>query len=331
MTEMGSIAGDSPRKVDIRNIDDGPGGPYCMSFNFDPGPLADAIRRAGLINSPVLKENGQDKFDVVAGYRRIHAMKLLGWNKIPCRIVSGLPPLKCLLLNLYDNLSVRTFNDVEKAMILNRLLTWVSKEELFKVYMPLLGLPSHEPVLKYYLRIESEPDEDIRKAIADGVVCTRAARMLLEMDGHVKSRLCDLIQSLKFNTNYQIQLIELLIDISHKEKRSIPDIIDSPGLNDIIASDRMNNPQKINAILGTLRSRRFPRLVQAEERFKQMVCRLDLPEGVSIRRPPFFEAPGYRMEVFFENGKELERKIEHLLHEKNLATLRDPWEKIPHA
>ena len=129
--------------IPIQEINDQPG-PYCMSFHFDINPLARSIREVGLINMPLLKEKANPPHDVVLGFRRIKAMQALGMEEVPCRMipVSELSPLDCLLLNLNDNLASRTFNEVEKAMVISRLSKGMEPATILETYMPLLGLPA---------------------------------------------------------------------------------------------------------------------------------------------------------------------------------------------
>ena len=66
--------------VRLDKIDGGSHGPFSMSYAFDPGPLILSIKNAGLINPPILREDEQGKLDIVAGYRRVEALKSLAWE-----------------------------------------------------------------------------------------------------------------------------------------------------------------------------------------------------------------------------------------------------------
>ena len=57
---------------------------------------------------------------------------------------------------------------------------------------------------------------------------------------------------------------------------------------------------------------RFPKLTAAEKKFQETVSGLDLPDGIRIYAPPYFEGPDYRLEALFQNGRDLKEKIEHL-------------------
>ena len=317
-----------PQLVDSSRIDDSPG-PYCMSFGFDLTPLTQSISNIGLVNCPLLIEDKRGFFTVIAGYRRIKALKSLGWNRIPCRILteSKISPLKCLLLNVYDNLATRKLNEVEKGMILNRLCLWVKRNEVMEVYMPLLDLPSHEPTLLFYKKLEEELDPGIKEYLVQKNLSLQVAQMLLGMEPGARSNVFRIISNIKFNINQQKQLIDYIVDLSNIEVKTISEILKEPWVEGIFIDNQLNNPQKAKAILKLLRARRFPTLVKAEKLFKKRVSRLGLPEGATISAPPFFEDPHYRLELLFKEGKELREKVNRLSQTVSLEDLRSPWEK----
>lgn len=315
-----------PCLVDSDQISDSPG-PYCMSFGFDPELYSRSIEKIGLVNTPLLIKNRSGYMDVISGYRRIQAVKALGWSRTPCRILpeSTLSALECLLLNLYENLSTRVFNSVEKGMILKHLVEHLKEGEVIKNYMPLLGLPSHEETLRFYIRIEGELDVEIKSRLALGGLTLQAAKMLLDVDPESRLPICHLIIILKLNSNKQKQLIDNIVDISYMSGMSIYELIHKGPIEEICSDQKLNIPQKGDAVLRFLRSRRLPSLTTAESTFRKMISQLDLPNGVKINAPRFFEDPHYSLEVSFREGRELKDKIENLSRKEGLEILGDPW------
>ncbi len=314
------------RLIDTDKISDSPG-PYCMSFEFDPSLYIHSIKEIGLVNTPLLIKNTDGEIDVISGYRRIQAIKALKWNKIPCKILpeSTLSALECLLLNLHDNLATRKFNIVEKSMLLSRLVEHFPDSEIIEYYMPMLDLPSHEETLRFYIRIEEELEVEQKKYLALERLTFQAAKMLLEIDPESRSSICSLISYLKLNSNQQKQFIDYIVDISHISKTPVSDLINKGPIEKICSDQNLNTPQKGRAVLRFLRGRRLPSLTTAESTFKEMVSRLDLPDGVRIKSPRFFEDPHYQLEVSFREGKELKEKIESISRKEGLRNLGNPW------
>jgi len=314
--------------VKPNKIEDSPG-PYGMSFGSDIRPLAQSIDRVGLVNCPLLIENKNAELTVIVGYRRIHALKTLGWDRIPCGVLSEfeVSPLECLLLNLYDNLTTRKLNEVEKGMILNRLHSQVPEREMLEIYMPLLELPSNEPTLLFFIKLEQELDTEIKEYLVQKKISLQTAKMLLKMESDERDHVFNFMSNIKFNINQQKQFIDNIIDLSIIENKPVCELLNEPSLKGILVNKHSNNPQKAKAILKLLRGRRFPSLVKAEKAFKKKVSNLDLPKSASIHAPPYFEEPHYRLEVLFRKGKELRETINSLTLSEGLDELGDPWEK----
>lgn len=318
--------GYTPIFIDLHEIKEKPG-PYTMSFGFDLKPLIRAIENFDLINIPFVIRNQEDGMDVVTGYRRLMALKSLQWDKAPCIDLSdsGLSPLELLLFNLYDNLPTRRFNDVEKGMILKRLLTYLPKKEVCERYGRLFGITRHEDV-DMFVKIE-ELDKKIKDAIAKGRLSLKTTGAILEMKGGLQPTLFMWILILRLNFNQQNQFIEYISDISNIDNKSIPEILAEEQFVKILEDRRSNNPQKARKLLDLLRTRRNPLLTRSEKTFKRNIAGLDLPVGVSIKHPPFFETPDYRLEILFRNGRELKEKIDSLSQIEGLETVGDPWQQ----
>ena len=103
------------------------------------------------------------------------------------------------------------------------------------------------------------------------------------------------ILNINLNFNQQTQFIENIIDISKTEGVPVAKLLTQPPFSNLWEEKGLNHPQKAKRLLAVLRSRRFPRLTNAEKIFQERVSNLDLPEGIKIYHPPFFEGHGYRM------------------------------------
>jgi len=314
-----------PVLVNAKEIDESPGA-FTMSFGFDLKPLIKSIERFGLINKPYVIRDNKGKWLPVVGFRRILVLKSLQWEKIPCVDLSdaGLSVLDLILLNLHDNLTTRKFNDVEKGMILYRLIPHVTRDEILRHYMPLLDLPSHESSLDLFLKIE-ELDTVIKRSITEKTVSMKTIRHIFDMDHESRMNVFIWFKKIRFNFNQQIQFTEYIKDISIKEGKSIIHILSEKRLMKLLKDKKLNNSQKAKHILDLLRSRRFPRLTDSEKTFRKNLSKLNLPKNVRIQHSPFFETPHYRLEILFRNGKELKETIEFLSNLDNLELVGDPY------
>ncbi len=322
-----ALAKENPIRVGLKQISENPG-PFCMSFGFDLKPLIRSVEKFGLINTPIVTKEKEGRVEVVAGYRRILALKHLQWEEVPCRDFSdaGLTSLQLLLFNLHDNLATRPFNEVEKGMILNRLIPHVPKEEILSHFMPLLELPSHEPSLEIFLRLE-ELDYSMKESLVYARISFQTAKAFVDMDTESRSALFEWIASMKLNSNQQSQFIAYAADISIKEQRRIAQIFEEKQILELLNDKNLNIPQKAKSLLNILKCRRFPLLTRSEGAFQKTVSRLGLPEGISVHHPPFFEGPDYRLEILFGDGEQLKEKVDALGKVSGLGSLGDPWQE----
>lgn len=317
----------TPEPVDPGLFDDRPG-PYCMSFYPDLAPLIKSIQQVGLLNSPLIREEGEGDLTIISGYRRILALKTLAYTSIPCRVMkkSEISPLNALLVNLYENLASRTLNEVEKGMVLGRLITYLPRTQVIKEYMTLLGLSSHQDTLDFYVKLDQDLENVVKEEVVKGNISLPSVRELLEMDKNSRLSICSLMKDIKFNLNQQRQLLEYLDDLSNISGKSIPSLLEDTEVQGITMSERLNSPQKAKNLLRLLRARRFPTLVQAEQDFKRKISKLDLPDGVEINIPAFFEGPNYELRILFKEGEELREKLHQIYEDPGLGELTNPWE-----
>lgn len=307
--EIKNFSQNKPISISLEEVEKNPG-PYCMSFLVDLGPLIDSIQKVGIINPPILVRNDRKMLDVVSGYRRIQALNQLGSKEAYCIVLqeSKFSQIDRLHLALYENYLVRNFNDVEKSMILRRLEPFVQKKHLLHHYMPILNLSPQKSVLEFYVILASL-ELPLLESLARGTLSLHSIRSMLNLD--VKDRLIlnEWINKLMLNYNYQKYFIEYTIDISIKNQKSVADFLNDKTLKTIINREETNVPQKAKRVLGFLREMRYPRLTQAEKKFRKEVSRLNLPAGTKITAPQNFEGSEYCLDIRFEDGRTLAKKI----------------------
>ena len=314
----------TPLQVEISDIDLNPG-PFCMSFNFSLEQLKSSIERFGVLNAPYVIKGSDSRYTVVAGYRRLLAIRELGWPEVLCHVLPGnFPPLEALLLNLHDNIIHRKMNEIEKAMVLERLNRYVKQEALMKEFMPMLGIPANKQNLDILLQVP-ELEEQLRISIATQRISLRVAGLMMTLNSHDRLKINELFTVLKLSFNQQWEVIQWIVEIASREGRPPKEILEDDALTEIVHDSTMSNPIKSKTIVKMLRRRRFPSLVKAENAFKKGVSKLALPKGVKIIPPPFFENRNYRLEIGFSQGKDLQEKVEGLSRLPGLEQITDFW------
>ena len=323
--ESGTIdfAGLPVERVSLDRVETG-GGPFCMSYGRTVDDLARSIAQVGLVHTPLLVEI-DGRLEIVTGHRRIDALKSLGTHRAACR---RLPPhsvsrRRCLLIALHENLLVRTFNPIEIGMALERLCGHFPESEVISDYLPLFGLNRNPETLRRHRTLTRDVEPAMQAAVARGTFSLRAVQKLLQLPEKLCQDIFDLLQRFILNTNQQTQAIDYIADMVLDRKEPITNLLAHPAIREILDPGLQNPPQQARRLLHFLRSRRYPRLVAAEERFRQEAANLCMPKGVTLRAPPFFEACDYRLEILFHSRKQLQTTLAALASDQDLLTLAD--------
>jgi len=79
--------------------------------------LAQNLKRVGYLAQPIVVRKMGDRYERVIGYRRIEAFSLLGWDKIPARIME-LTDDEAILLMLSENLQRENLNAYDETFSL---------------------------------------------------------------------------------------------------------------------------------------------------------------------------------------------------------------------
>jgi len=285
---------------------------FRLSYGFDLEPLKESIRRIGLINPPLLRSRPDDRYQIVSGYKRILALKELGISSAACQLVSPeMGDAACLLLSLYDNISHRELNPIEKSTALNRLLSYFSEEKIVSDFLPLLKLEPHITQFRAYQPL-CLLDTGIRDAIIDGIIDVQSALRLSRLDPDSRECLARLLISLRLSVSKQAEVITTVAEIGLRDGVSLRTVTGDPGIQSTLTNDKLNRPQKGDAVLRLLREKRYPRLTAKERQVKGELSRIKLPPGASITPPPFFEDNRYCLSVCFTGWQELRERLDSL-------------------
>ena len=301
-------------------------GPFSMSFNFELEKLIRSIGVNGIINTPLLFDEAGEKLTIISGFRRIKAAESMGMTHLECRVLTpdNITPQECLALNFFENISTRQFNDIEKAMAINRLSAHLKNDEVKDEYLPLLGISPSKRNLELYKKIDSDLRDEIRMQLAKGKIPIKVIREMLEMDNETREELFKIIIGFGLNNNQQRNLIDFTRDLASIKGISLRDVIGRVAGEDI-GCEHANLPQRARSLMKKLKGLRYPKLSESEARFSRQIKRLEMPKEVRIGASPFFEEPYYHLEIMFKDGIELTRQLKVIYDAEGIENLGDPW------
>ena len=97
--------------------------PFNIPSENDPDmqKLKSSIEQEGLLNLPIVRklnkehEEDEEKYQIISGHRRVKACELLGWDKIPVRIVDITDNDVATLVMINSNVQRKKINFIEQV------------------------------------------------------------------------------------------------------------------------------------------------------------------------------------------------------------------------
>ncbi len=284
---------------------------YRVSTPAKVEDLARSIQHVGLINPPILVQK-QDRYIIVAGFRRIAAMQELDHRHIQVRVMPAeSSPLQCIRIAITDNVSQRKLDLLEISRALTLLDACIADRECLYAEAQNLGLSDSHHHIEKIIGISRLPDS-IQEGIYQNRISLNMAVELQGFDSSTGDQLARIFMELKINQNKQREICVHLKEISRREKCSMQEILLSEGIPDVLADKDLDNQQKTGVLRLTLRRRRFPNLSLAEESFQRNLRKLNLGSRINLLPPEYFEGTSLKLSMSFKNVTELKEQIEIL-------------------
>jgi ParB family transcriptional regulator, chromosome partitioning protein len=170
-------------------IDANPYQPRSEVHDADLVELANSLREHGLVQPIVVRAKGE-RYELIAGQRRLAAARRLGWGKVLVRVLD-VDDRQMSEIAIVENLQRRDLDALEKAASFKQYLaTWsCTQEELAK------RLSIDRSTVANLIRLLELP-EAVQKRLRDGAISMGHARALLPLgDEHEQERLASKIVS----------------------------------------------------------------------------------------------------------------------------------------
>lgn len=153
------------------------------SFAEEPlNELAASIKEHGIVQPLVVRPVGQNKYELIAGERRLRAAKLAGLKKVPV-VVRAASAQASLEVALIENVQREDINPMECALAYRLLIDefgLTQDQVATKVGKSRVAVANNLRLLKL--------PEDIQEAIADGKISEGHARALLMVESPTRLR-----------------------------------------------------------------------------------------------------------------------------------------------
>jgi len=184
----GSELEEAPREVQINQlvgsvamitIDDIESNPYQPRTDFDRAELADlamSIQHQGIIQPVTIRKLGPDRFQLIAGERRLKAARVAGLTEVPAYIRVANDE-QMLEMALVENIQREDLNPIEVAICFQRLMEecQIRQEELSQ------RVGKDRSTISNYVRLLKLPAE-IQIAIREKKITMGHARALITLE-----------------------------------------------------------------------------------------------------------------------------------------------------
>jgi len=299
-------------KIPLRDIDF-TDETFSLNFMVHLERLRSSMKKVGLIQ-PVLVREKHSRYQIVCGFRRGSVCQELGWNEIEARVIhQGEDDLRLFSMSLHDNLTTRGFNSVEVAIALDKLVHHFRMDPpvVIETFLPLFSLETSEKILNTYLSLVSMEDE-MKRYIVQEEVSRSNIRRLASMTSEDRMATLSLLSALKLGENRLREVLTLLEETAQRDRRTVREIIALREIQATLSHQNLTPSQRTEKVKKALLTLRYPRLSQLQETFETKRKGLNLPSGLSLQHPAFFEAKGVKIELQCETLEEYQSLVSSL-------------------
>jgi ParB family chromosome partitioning protein len=271
--------------------------------------FAESIRRVGILHPPIVQKKTTDKFQIVAGRKRLVACRdLLCLASSACLVLpETIAEFDVLSILLEEIQSTRPLTFLEQALILQKAHGFLSEEEIIEEILPRLGLSQHSYHINQAIKLLGL-EEPILLGLQSGILHARVAREMIPLSSQDRNAVFEIIDFLRLSSSNQIKFLAACKDIAARNNEGIAYFLADKELTQILQHKKSNPPQKAANIMSWLSARKNPLYSKTRKAFNQMVASLELPDHVTVEHTPFFENDLTALTITFDNQEQFRQK-----------------------
>lgn len=295
------------QKISLQQID-----LQDLTFNLTPitddkisAQLRNSILRCGLIHPPLLIPNVNGTHTLIAGRQRLLAThRILARDSFEVLVLPAeTPPATLLTMALQDILLTRPATPVEKALCWQKAVDFLGEDIAEKDFWPQLELSRQLNPAK--LEKIAGLEHEIQLALHHGLLELKTTLKLINLGQADRKALFQIIIKLRPSSSNQRKLVDYCLELHHRQRRPVADILAEVDCAEIINHPEANPPQKTTMLMNWLTGLCYPRLTEAEKEFRSFAGQLQLPKGVALDHITSFEQDTIRMTIEFSAREQL--------------------------
>jgi ParB family chromosome partitioning protein len=202
-------------RIEIRRIDSNPYQPRQDFNEAETRSLAESLKSHGLLQPVVVRQVG-DRYQLVAGERRLRAAAMAGWTDVPAQVIDA-DDRQVAELAIIENVQRKDLNALEKAASFQRYL-----EQYGGTQEELAGrLKIDRSTIANLIRLLELPAA-VQEAVRHGKLFQGHARALLPLgDEKEQVAFCQRIQREGLSVRQTEALVQEMIDRADAEPLAV--------------------------------------------------------------------------------------------------------------
>ncbi len=289
---------------------------YRISEDLVSARLFESIREIGQLNPVVFLEEN-DRYRIVCGFRRVHALRQLNMSKVLCRVLelkdrASVDPFRYAL---WDNLSHRKLEPLETARAVHKLKVefGLSDDLLIQEYLPRLGLPPRRKALDAQIMLHTSA-APVRKQFREGHLALSSVERLASMPSTSQETILSAMLKMRLSASLQRKLFALVEDLSAIDDSEPGAVFNDSEISGLLDNDRLSPGERGDRIYAILYRKRYPNVSKVGVEFQVKRKSLGLPGTIQITADPYFEKPDLSVEFTACNADHF-RKLAKDLYE----------------
>lgn len=182
--------------------------------------LASSIRTQGIIQPIVVRQLGEESFEIIAGERRWRAAQLASLDVIPC-LVKDVPDESAVAIALIENIQREDLNAMEEAQALDRLMVEFSltHQEVAE------AVGKSRTTVTNLMRLNNL-NTDVKLLLEHGDIEMGHARALLSLEGEAQTEAAQMVSGKGLTVRDTEKLVKRLLEPAKpiQKKKVDPDV-----------------------------------------------------------------------------------------------------------
>jgi len=277
---------------------------YRITTDRNLDQLIESINMLGMIHPPLLIEKGS-VFIVLSGFRRIQAARHLGWPTLAARVTDAAADTSaCIQYAIADNTLQRQLNLIEVSRALNLLSGCFSDMDQLAKTAASLSLPGNIGVIKKIQKL-CRLSKLVQDLVVAGILSLPMALALEKIPPEACSAFAGIFNELRPSLGKQREIFTFVKEIALREGKPFVSILAETEISQTLNNENLSRPQKTSKIRTYLKQRRFPVLMEAQNKFDEFKTNLPIGNNFKLIPPAGFEGREHVIQLNFSSLDEL--------------------------